>query len=128
MGKSSPKICLELHEEQIEEILNQLDELSLECIEHIEDKIQGLGNGRVIIQQDLKNIDTKLQEARAEISKLQRKKMGNNNKIAFARFRISTLELIIEDVQVRHQSDMRRFLDTIHELKNCKGGPPPPGY
>nr|GEW98720.1 putative reverse transcriptase domain-containing protein [Tanacetum cinerariifolium] len=33
---------------------------------------------------------------------------------------ISTLELIIEDVQVRHQSNIKVFLDTIHELKNCK--------
>nr|GEZ20180.1 hypothetical protein [Tanacetum cinerariifolium] len=68
------------------------------------------------------------QEARAQISKFQRKQIGNNNKISLARFRISTLELIIEDVQVRHQSDMKRFLDKTHELKNCKGGPPPPGY
>ncbi|GJV46854.1 reverse transcriptase domain-containing protein [Tanacetum coccineum] len=34
------------NEEQIEEILNHLDELSLDRIEHIEDKIKGLGNGR----------------------------------------------------------------------------------
>ncbi|GKD64882.1 hypothetical protein Tco_1306990 [Tanacetum coccineum] len=50
MGESSRKTSLEHHEEQIEEILNHLDELSLDRIEHIEDKIEGLGNGRVIIQ------------------------------------------------------------------------------
>ncbi|GKE08242.1 hypothetical protein Tco_1411793 [Tanacetum coccineum] len=33
--------------------------------------------------------------------------MGHNNKITLACFRISTLELIIEDIQVRHQSDMK---------------------
>ncbi|GJT77987.1 hypothetical protein Tco_1044712 [Tanacetum coccineum] len=38
---------LEHHEEQIETILNHLDELPLERIEHMEDKIEGLGNGRV---------------------------------------------------------------------------------
>ncbi|GKD82484.1 hypothetical protein Tco_1349323 [Tanacetum coccineum] len=48
--ESSHKIHLERHEEQIETILNHLDELHLESIEHIEDKIEGLGNGRVIIQ------------------------------------------------------------------------------
>nr|GEV35906.1 hypothetical protein [Tanacetum cinerariifolium] len=85
--------------EQIEEIQNHLDELSLDCIEHIEDKIKGLGNGRVIIQQDFENLETELQEARAQISKIQRKQMGNNKKIALARFRISTLELIIKDIQ-----------------------------
>ncbi|GJY77866.1 putative ribonuclease H-like domain-containing protein [Tanacetum coccineum] len=44
IGESSRKTSLELHKEQIEEILNHLDELSLDRIEHIEDKIEGLGN------------------------------------------------------------------------------------
>ncbi|GKC64642.1 hypothetical protein Tco_1097240, partial [Tanacetum coccineum] len=34
------------HEEQIDAILNHLDELPLERIEHMEDNIEGLGNGR----------------------------------------------------------------------------------
>nr|GEU99486.1 hypothetical protein [Tanacetum cinerariifolium] len=37
---------------------------------------------------------------------------------------ISTLEIIIEDIQVRHQPDMKCLLDKIRELKNHKGGPP----
>ncbi|GJY48296.1 hypothetical protein Tco_0438252 [Tanacetum coccineum] len=37
---------------------------------------------------------------------------------------ISTLEMIIEDIQVRHQSDMKNLLNEIHKLKNQKGGPP----
>ncbi|GJT19797.1 hypothetical protein Tco_0878503 [Tanacetum coccineum] len=41
MGKSSHMTCLERHEEQIETILNHLDELPLERIEHMEDKIEG---------------------------------------------------------------------------------------
>ncbi|GKB97639.1 hypothetical protein Tco_0983776 [Tanacetum coccineum] len=41
MGESSRKISLEHHEEQIEEILNHLDELSLDRIQYIEDKIVG---------------------------------------------------------------------------------------
>ncbi|GKC11528.1 hypothetical protein Tco_1008310 [Tanacetum coccineum] len=40
IGESSRKSSLEHHEEQIEEILNHLDELSLDRIEHIEDKIE----------------------------------------------------------------------------------------
>ncbi|GKA99908.1 hypothetical protein Tco_0827902 [Tanacetum coccineum] len=71
IGESSRKTSLECHEEQIEEILNHLDELSLDRIEHIEDKIEGLGKGQ---------------------------QMGNNNKIALARFRIANLEQIIEDI------------------------------
>ncbi|GKA61267.1 hypothetical protein Tco_0760674 [Tanacetum coccineum] len=62
MGESSHKTSLECHEEQIEKILNHLDELFLDCIEHMEDKIEGLGKGRVIIQQDFDNLETKLQE------------------------------------------------------------------
>ncbi|GJT86364.1 putative reverse transcriptase domain-containing protein [Tanacetum coccineum] len=73
MGESSRKTSLERYEEQIEEILNHLDELSLDRIEHMEDKIKGLGKGRVIIQQDFDNLETELQEARTQIAKLQRK-------------------------------------------------------
>nr|GEX91085.1 reverse transcriptase domain-containing protein [Tanacetum cinerariifolium] len=51
IGGSSHKTSLERHEEQIKEILNNLDELSLDRIEHIEDKIEGLGNGRAAIWQ-----------------------------------------------------------------------------
>ncbi|GKB12280.1 hypothetical protein Tco_0846203, partial [Tanacetum coccineum] len=42
IGESSHKTHLERHEEQIETILNHLDELPLERIEHMEDKIEGL--------------------------------------------------------------------------------------
>ncbi|GJW20123.1 hypothetical protein Tco_0030745 [Tanacetum coccineum] len=91
IGESSHKTSLERHEEQIEEILNHLDELSLDCIEYIEDKIEGLGKGRVIIQQDFDNLEAELQQARAQISKLQKKQMGNNHKISLARFRITDI-------------------------------------
>nr|GEY12984.1 hypothetical protein [Tanacetum cinerariifolium] len=69
IGESSRATRLERHKEQIEEILNHLDELSLDRIEHMEDKIEGLGNGLVIIQQDFYKLETELQEARAQISK-----------------------------------------------------------
>ncbi|GJV18166.1 hypothetical protein Tco_1363489 [Tanacetum coccineum] len=62
IGESSRKTSLERHEEQIKEILNHLDKLSLDRLEHIEDKIEGLGNGRVIIQQDFDNLEAELQE------------------------------------------------------------------
>ncbi|GJU65826.1 putative reverse transcriptase domain-containing protein [Tanacetum coccineum] len=123
MGESSRKTSLERHEEQIEEILNHLDELSLDRIEHIEDKIEGLGKGRVIIQQDFDNLEAELQKAHARIAKLQRKQMGNNNKIALARFRIANLEQIIEEIQVRHQADKESLLNAIYELKNSQKGP-----
>ncbi|GKB04080.1 reverse transcriptase domain-containing protein [Tanacetum coccineum] len=73
IGESSRKTSLECHEEQIKEILNHLDELSLDLIEHIEDKIEGLENGRVIIQQDFDNLEAKLRESYTQFAKLQRK-------------------------------------------------------
>ncbi|GKC05961.1 hypothetical protein Tco_0997571 [Tanacetum coccineum] len=123
MGESSRKTSLERQEEQIEEILNHLDELFLNRIEHIKDKIEGLANGRVIIQQDFENLEAGLQKAHARITKLQRKQMENNNKIALARFKIANLEQIIEEIQVRHQADNESLLNAIYELKNSQKGP-----
>ncbi|GJY00242.1 hypothetical protein Tco_0357260 [Tanacetum coccineum] len=123
IGESSRKTSLERHEEQIKEILNHLDELSLDRIEHIEDKIEGLGNGRVIIQQDFDNLEAELRESHTQIAKLQRKQMGNNSKIALARFRIANLEQIIKEIQVRHQADKESLLDAIYEHKNSQEGP-----
>ncbi|GKE40814.1 hypothetical protein Tco_1464219 [Tanacetum coccineum] len=123
MGESSRKTSLERHEEQIEEILNHLDKLSLDRIEHIEDKIEGLGKGQVIIQQEFDNLEAKLQQARAQITKLQKKQMGNNHKISLALFRMTDLEQIIEEIQVRHQADKESLLNAIYELKNNQKGP-----
>ncbi|GJS28456.1 hypothetical protein Tco_0489076 [Tanacetum coccineum] len=100
IGESSHKTHLERHEEQIETILNHLDELPLERIEHMEDKIEGLGNGRVIIQRDFDQLETELQEARTQISGFQREQIRHDNKIVLARVRTSTLEILIEDIQV----------------------------
>ncbi|GJU22299.1 reverse transcriptase domain-containing protein [Tanacetum coccineum] len=87
--------------------LKKRDELSLDRIEHIEDKIEGLGNGWVIIKQDFDNLEAELQKAHAQITKLQRKQLGNDNKITLARFRIANLEQIIKEIQVRHQADKK---------------------
>ncbi|GJS33353.1 hypothetical protein Tco_0531735 [Tanacetum coccineum] len=99
IGESSHKTSLELHEEQIETILNHLDELPLERIEHMENKIEGLGNGR-------------------------KEQIRHDDEIVLACVKTSTLERLIEDIQIRYQSDMKSLLDKIHKLKNHKGGPP----
>ncbi|GKC80557.1 hypothetical protein Tco_1131331, partial [Tanacetum coccineum] len=75
IGESSHKTHLERHKEQIETILNHLDELPLERIENIEDKIKGLSNSR-------------------------REQIRHDDEIVLARVRISTLEMLIEDIQV----------------------------
>ncbi|GKB05109.1 hypothetical protein Tco_0833304 [Tanacetum coccineum] len=124
MGEISHVTRLEHHEEQIETILNHIDELPLERIEYMEDKIEGLGNGRVIIQRDFDQLETELQEARTQIFRFQRDQIRHDDEIVLPRVRTSTLEILIEDIQVRHRSDMKSLLDKIHELKNHKGGPP----
>ncbi|GJY63018.1 hypothetical protein Tco_0464478 [Tanacetum coccineum] len=78
------------------EIGESSHELSLDRIEHIEDKIEGLGKGQ---------------------------QLGNNSNISLARFRIANLEQIIEDIQVRHQADKESLLNAIYEHKNSQEGP-----
>ncbi|GJU02609.1 hypothetical protein Tco_1112947 [Tanacetum coccineum] len=87
------------------------NELLLERIEKMEENIEGLGNGRVIIQRDFNSLETELQEARTQIAGLQRKQMGHDDEIALARVRISTLEMIIEDIQVPYRADMKSLMD-----------------
>ncbi|GKC66496.1 hypothetical protein Tco_1099094, partial [Tanacetum coccineum] len=99
----SHKTHLERHEEQIKTILNHLDELLLERIEHMEDKIEGLGNGRVIIQRDFDQLETEFQEALTQIAGFQRKKMGHDDEIVLACVRIATPEIyrrFFEDCKV----------------------------
>ncbi|GJZ56169.1 hypothetical protein Tco_0611362 [Tanacetum coccineum] len=120
IGESSRKTSLERHEEQIEEILNHLDELSLDRIEHIEDKIEGLRKGRVIIQQDFENLEAELQKARAQIAKLQRKKLGNNSKISLVCFRIANLEKNIEDIQITRTLNKNDIEDLYLLIVNGK--------
>nr|GEY08088.1 retrovirus-related Pol polyprotein from transposon TNT 1-94 [Tanacetum cinerariifolium] len=117
IGESSRKTTIERHEEQIQDILNSLDELLIERIEHIENNIEGLEKGRVIIQ-DFDALEAELQQARAQITKLQRKQMCSNHKISLARFRITELGDIINDMQIHHQADIENLQDSIIELKN----------
>nr|GEU86135.1 reverse transcriptase domain-containing protein [Tanacetum cinerariifolium] len=77
---------------------------------------------RVIIQQDFDKLETELQEAHSQVAKLQRKQLGQNNKIALARFRIANLEQIIKEIQARHQADKESLLNAIYELKINKEG------
>ncbi|GJX75020.1 hypothetical protein Tco_0313615 [Tanacetum coccineum] len=89
-------MSLERHEEHIETILNHLDELPLERIEHMEDKIEGLGIWR--------------------IARFQRKQMGHDDEIVLARVKSSTLEILIEDIQIH---------PTIQDIKETSGAQDP---
>ncbi|GJT33261.1 hypothetical protein Tco_0923680 [Tanacetum coccineum] len=95
IGESSHKTHLERHEEQIETILNHLDDLPLERFEHMEDKIEGLGNGQSISKAWM-------------------------NEMYLAQRQTSTLEILIEDIQVRHRSDMKNLLNKIHNSRTTR--------
>nr|GEV07353.1 reverse transcriptase domain-containing protein [Tanacetum cinerariifolium] len=66
MGESSHDSTLEQHRKQIEKILNHLDELPLDRIERIEDDVEGLGKGRIIIQQDYDQMKVEFQKSRSQ--------------------------------------------------------------
>ncbi|GJW57977.1 hypothetical protein Tco_0104708 [Tanacetum coccineum] len=101
IGKSSIKMHLKHHEGQIEDILNYLDELYLHHIEKMEEgRID-----RMIIRRNNDELKTELKKIRTQIIKLQKKQLGQKDKIAFAYYRISNLEQIIEKIQARHQTD-----------------------
>ncbi|GJU41473.1 hypothetical protein Tco_1194430 [Tanacetum coccineum] len=94
IGKCLVKMHLKHHEEQIEDILNYLDELSFHRIKKMEERrING------------NKLKTELKEIRTQIIKLQKKWLGQKDKIAFAHYRISDLEQIIEKIQARHQTN-----------------------
>ncbi|GKD31533.1 hypothetical protein Tco_1242311, partial [Tanacetum coccineum] len=74
-----------------------------ERIEKMEDKIEGLGNGRVIIHRDFDQLETELEEARTQIARFQRKQMKHDDEIVLTRIKIYTIEILIEDIQLwRH--------------------------
>ncbi|GJZ34635.1 putative reverse transcriptase domain-containing protein, partial [Tanacetum coccineum] len=57
----------------------------------IENSIEGLGKGTIIIQRDSDTLAAELQQAHTQITKLRRKQIGSNHKISLARYRIVEL-------------------------------------
>ncbi|GJX35746.1 hypothetical protein Tco_0247303 [Tanacetum coccineum] len=92
--------------------------IPIERIEHIENGIEGLGKGTVIIQRDFDALEAELQQAHTQISKLQRKQIGCNHKISLARYRIAELGEVINDMETRHQADIENLMNSIIELQN----------
>ncbi|GJT14049.1 hypothetical protein Tco_0861091 [Tanacetum coccineum] len=87
------------HEGQIEDILNYLDELYLHHIEKMEEgRID-----RMIIRRNSNELKIELKKIHTQIIKLQKKQLGQKDKIAFAHYRISNLERIILPTQ-NHQT------------------------
>ncbi|GJR95815.1 hypothetical protein Tco_0267989 [Tanacetum coccineum] len=63
IGETSRKSTIKRHKEQILDILNSLDAIPIERIEHIENGIEGLRKGTVIIQRDFNALEAELQQA-----------------------------------------------------------------
>ncbi|GKD51901.1 hypothetical protein Tco_1280877 [Tanacetum coccineum] len=89
-GKSSSKIHLKHHENQIEDIFNYLKELSFFRIGKMEED---------------NKLKTKLEKVRYQIIKLQKKQLGQRDKIAFAHYRISNLEQTLRKTKLITQTD-----------------------
>ncbi|GJT23571.1 hypothetical protein Tco_0893508 [Tanacetum coccineum] len=94
IGKYSDKMYMKHHEKQVEDILNYLGELHLHRIERMEEERT---NGN--------ELKTKLKRTRTQIIRLQKKRLGQKDKIDFAHYIISDLKQIIEKIQARHQTN-----------------------
>ncbi|GJU26137.1 hypothetical protein Tco_1164758 [Tanacetum coccineum] len=118
IGETSRKSTIERHEEQIQGIQCYLEEIPPERFEQIENGIEGLGKGTIIIQRDFDALAAELQQAHTQITKLQRKQIGSNHKISLARYRITRVLLaeVINDMETRHQADIENLMNSIIEL------------
>ena len=111
IGSSSYKTPLERHDEQIDEILSHLDKLSLERMEEVETRIRELGIGR-------NRLENELEKTRNQIFRLQTKYEGHSDEVSTAHVRLSTIEMIIEDLRDNHRSDIDELLEAIQDLKS----------
>ncbi|GKA78474.1 putative reverse transcriptase domain-containing protein [Tanacetum coccineum] len=128
IGETSRKSAIKRHEEQIQGIQVArslaLSLLLSERFEQIENGIEGLGKGTIIIQRDFDALAEELQQAHTQITKLRRKQVGSNHKISLARYRIAELTEVINDMETRHQEDIEKLMNSIIELQNRIQMPP----
>ena len=108
---------LERHEKLIEEISNHLDELPLDRIESIESDVEGLAKGREVIQNDFDNMADVLHKTRSQVCKILRKHHVQRNKLAYAHYRITNLEYIIEEIRTQQQTAQENLQDTLNRLQ-----------
>ncbi|GJZ95321.1 hypothetical protein Tco_0667524 [Tanacetum coccineum] len=64
---------------------------------------EGRINDRMIIRRNGNELKTELKRIRTQIIKLQKKQLGQKDKIAFAHYRISYLDNIIVEIHSRHK-------------------------
>ena len=84
------------HQNQLEDILQYLEELSYYRIEEMKERFIKY---QIIIPREFDELKTKLTEVRSQLSQLRRKQLAQRDLISFTRFRITTLEQVIEEIQ-----------------------------
>nr|GEW34683.1 putative reverse transcriptase domain-containing protein [Tanacetum cinerariifolium] len=119
IGESSRTTSLERHEEQIEGIQNHLDKHSLDRIEHIENKIECLGQGGVIIKQDFDTLKAELQQARRTIRRMPPKRTSTSKALAMTQAAIR--QLVIDSVATVLETQAT----TMANAKNANRNPEP---
>lgn len=82
-------------------------------MEEVENRIRELGIGR-------NRLENELEKTRNQIFRLQIKYEGHSDEVSTAHVRLSTLEMIIEDIRDNHTSDIDDLLEAIQELKGNK--------
>ena len=76
------------HEEEVNDLLEYLDKLSYYRIEKMEESFT---NGKKIPSKEFDELKTYLDNARSQLIKLQQKRLGQRDMIAFTYFRISDI-------------------------------------
>ena len=82
-------------------------------MEEVENRVRDLGIGRNMLENEL-------EKTRYQIFRLQTKYEGHSDKVVTAYVRLSTLEMIIEDIRDNHRSDIEDLLEAIQELNSNK--------
>ncbi|GKA03447.1 hypothetical protein Tco_0676228 [Tanacetum coccineum] len=70
---------------------------------------------RMIIRRNSDKLKIELEKVRSQIIKLQKKQLGQKDKIAFAHYRISDLEKIIEKIQARTNGFRKIFMNNASQ-------------
>ncbi|GJZ35236.1 hypothetical protein Tco_0581053 [Tanacetum coccineum] len=99
---ASIKMHIRHHQNQLKDILYYLEELSYHRSEKMKERFI---NDRIIISGEFDELKTKLTKVCSQLSRLQRKRLGQRDLISFTRFRITTLEQIIKEIRARQQTD-----------------------
>nr|GEW83764.1 hypothetical protein [Tanacetum cinerariifolium] len=87
-----------------------------------QDNIEGLGKGRVIIQQDFDNIETKLKETHAQVAKLQRKMPPKRTSTsdAPAMNQAAIRQLVVDSVAVALEAQAANMTNAENTNRNPK--------